>query len=189
MQADFLKLTNLKFYSADQSTNQAKGVIPDIILHDLYMNLIHYKEQAQPYHLPSDSVLKKVTYTALPDLPISKLRNQSLARTSSQPQFLKIKELADSMAILYNKGIQVQLNRKSFDQYLKMIDNFDQRIDELKSYKPQSFDVVNNQYLDKMIVLDASKKKRNEEEIKDIQSDAALEEAYLILKDLIHEKP
>ncbi len=183
----FLKVTNLKFYSFTKSTNQAKGVIPDIMLPDLYMNLVNYKEQAEPYHLPADTVIKNVSYIVTANLPIEKLKRRSSARTSPHAQFKAIEDLSDSLAMFYNRGFKVQLNRKSYDQYLKMIDSFDKRIDQLKSYRAKSFDVVNNQFLDKMIVVDASRKKRNEEEIKDIQSDVALEEAYLILKDLIQE--
>ena len=103
----------------------------------------------------------------------------------SNVQLRKIEALADSISILVAKGYKVPLNKKSFERYLEMIDNFEHTIEKNSTYEEQSFEILNNQYLEKILALDPYRKKQVEEETKDLKSDAALEETFRITKDLI----
>lgn len=62
---DFVKATNGRFYFVSSRSNQAIGVIPDVLLEDLYAQIDVYKESKQAHALVNDSTAKKTLYKAL----------------------------------------------------------------------------------------------------------------------------
>jgi len=182
----YLKLTDFKFYHVNCSTNQCKGVVPDIALPDLYMNVSYFKETGELYHMDADTVIKKVVYESYASLPVDFLSNESRKRQEKNLQFRKIRNLAYTVKLLYETGIKVPLNKKSVRLYFDKIDTFEKQIEDLNNYSATGFRASNNQYFEELLRLDPFRKDENEKVLKDIQSDAELEEAFLMLSDLVN---
>ena len=72
-QFGFTKVTTFKFYRITGASHQQKGIIPHIMLPDLFYKTAS-DEASLPYALPEDSVVKKTYYKALPDLPIAQFK-------------------------------------------------------------------------------------------------------------------
>ncbi len=91
-----LKLTIQKFYRINGSTNQLKGVVPDVVLPDIYQD-IEIGEKQQEYAMSWDEI-KPLSYKTWKDAPsINKIRNKSTKRVAANPIFNLINENASHL--------------------------------------------------------------------------------------------
>ena len=81
---DRVKITKLKIYRINGKTYQHKGVVPHIPLKDM-TDVFDLRESTYSYALPSDSITKKLFYTAFINLPVNILKEKSEARVSESP--------------------------------------------------------------------------------------------------------
>lgn len=86
----FVKLTTSKFYRVNGTTTQHAGVVPDILLPDLFDD-IDYHEHAYPTALTADTIAKNNYYKPLAALPVETLAMQSRTRVRANPQFANAK--------------------------------------------------------------------------------------------------
>jgi carboxyl-terminal processing protease len=182
----YLKMTRLKFYRVNSSTIQASGVQPDVALPQLDMPDIFVKEKDEKYHLPPDTVTKKVTIQAGSALPVNLLREKSRERVSSNKYFDKLKSLSDSISLFYKHEAFIPLTKKSVNRYLQRAEALHTYADHLQDGMVSAFTVVNNQFDQTLLTIDEDLRLENEEKIKDLSSDMELQEACFIMKDLIN---
>ncbi len=90
--ADFVKVTSGKFYRVDGSTTQWKGVVPDILLPDIYLSE-KLKEKGDITALKPD-LSKKAIYTPLSPLPVTALSTLSNKRISADSAFAMVQQFA-----------------------------------------------------------------------------------------------
>jgi carboxyl-terminal processing protease len=182
----YLKLTEGKFYRVNSTSNQNKGIQPDVALPGIDIENYYDKESGTPYHLPSDTVGKKVVYNAGPAFPVSYLIEHSAARVKINPFFAKVQAVSDSISIYYKNDSKIAITKKAVNQYLQNLDGLKKTVNDLSDGKESAFKAINNKFEDKVLEFDEDGKKQNEERIKGLNSDRELEEACFILKDLIN---
>ncbi|MFD2916083.1 carboxy terminal-processing peptidase [Psychroserpens luteus] len=181
----FSKLTVEKFYRVTGKSHQAQGVIPDIILPNLYDGF-KTQEKFIDYALANDSIAG-VKYPKHKQLPIKQLKKQSIARINSNANFDAVKQL--NQLIIKN---YFELDT----EYLLTLDNVYQ---EMTSYRDQwrtmnsplknhisNFTVKNTEYTKEVISYNDDKKTINQSILKDLKNDIYIEEAQTILQDLLN---
>lgn len=87
----FVKVTTSKFYRIKGTTTQYTGVVPDIILPDLFDDL-NYHEHALPEALTPDTIAANKYYKPLAPLPVSQLSVKSKIRVAANTKFARIKD-------------------------------------------------------------------------------------------------
>lgn len=180
----FSKLTVEKFYRVTGKSHQALGVVPDIILPNLYDNF-DTQEEFTAYALQNDSITG-VKYPKLRKLPIDQLQKKSKMRVNSNTNFDAVKQL--NQLIIKN---YFELDT----EYLLTLDNV---YDEMTSYKNQwetmnsplknyrsDFTIKNTEYTKEVISYNDDKKTINQAILTDLKNDIYIEEAQTILQDLL----
>lgn len=182
---DFVKITEEKFYRINGSTTQWKGVIPDIMLPDLYEDDA-YKERANKSALQPDNS-KVGIYEPLKTLPFAQLKPASELRIAADNYFTAITNF--NARIRENKkGREIPLQwtayagyaNKLAEMYSLMKDEGDDRINTTAVI------VSNNSFDRERISLSPAKTKEiNDVYLKHVQSDRTVAEAYRIMMDWI----
>lgn len=184
----FTKLTVEKFYRITGESHQAKGVMPDIPLPNLYDNF-RTQEQFETHALKNDTISGLNGVPKLQDLPIKELIKLSQARVTNDLPFKSIKAL--NKLILDN---YFELDT----EYLLTLDNV---FNETKTYHNQ-WDILNQQinsntsdlevsnptWSNDFLTASSEEKLINAVTLKDIREDIYIEEANAILQDLIQLK-
>lgn len=182
----YSKLTVEKFYRVTGQSHQAQGVIPDIILPNLYDGF-NTQEAFTAYALKNDSIAGIKNFPKLKQLPIKTLKKQSLLRITNDSTFDALKRL----------NILIIKNYFELDTvYALTLDNV---YNEMTGYKDQwkttnaplknhnsSFTVKNTTYKNEAISYNDDKKTINQSVLKDIKNDVYIEEAQRVLQDLLH---
>nr|WP_321244120.1 carboxy terminal-processing peptidase [uncultured Psychroserpens sp.] len=182
----FSKITIEKFYRVTGQSHQAKGVVPDIILPNLYDGF-NTQEEFTPYALKNDSITGVKNYPKLKQLPIEQLKKQNSSRISSNATFDAVKQL--NQLIIKN---YFELDT----QYLLTLDNVYR---EMTTYRNQwerintplknhnaAFKIKNTEYTKEVMSYNDDKKTINQAILKDIKNDIYIEEAHAILQDLLN---
>jgi carboxyl-terminal processing protease len=181
----FVKITTSRFYRLNGLSYQRKGVVPDVIL-PAYFEGFSYQEVNQPYAFETDSVVKKVHYTPLPNLPVNEVNKKSKDRIAGNERFRKISSIADSLQQVINQLKAVPINIDLFRKKEAWIFDAIQLLgkeEEQPSTLLQVYNVKYDQYLNN---LSTYRKEINDLIIKNLQSDIYLEESYQIINDLIN---
>jgi len=181
----YAKITDCKFYRITGSSYQQKGVEPDVKLPNT-LEEIEYSEKSNPAALISDSIIKKLNYNLLPVLPINELNKKSSERIKVNQRFQKIASLNLSFAADLKQGKTINLQIDSFKKEEKEIYSYFQAIDTLPKLVSKNYNVVNNNYNEQIIKVDAERRKFDEQLTKNLQEDIYIDEAYRILNDLIN---
>ncbi|WP_040278036.1 carboxy terminal-processing peptidase [Psychroserpens damuponensis] len=181
----FSKLTVEKFYRVTGKSHQALGVVPDIILPNLYDDF-KTQEAFTAYALKNDSIVGR-KYPQLKKLPINQLQKQSITRVSNNSNFEAVKDL--NQLIIKN---YFELDT----EYLLTLENV---FNEITSYRTQwktinsplknhnsRFTINNTANTNEVISYNEDKKIINQSIIKDLKNDLYIEEAQAILQDLLH---
>jgi carboxyl-terminal processing protease len=175
----FLSVTTGAIYRVRGTSNQCRGVIPDIALPDLLQkSLISESTEKAALHL--DTIQKKVYYYPSPPLPVQELKNNSFKRVKMSPQFQYVqkKQLAlPNLHSHYPIPLQVQ-------SFVKFMSNFKEIKDSLSLKKmiysanpPQFEKYSKNLTNDEIDEIKTSKD--------DIQGDIYISEAFMVLNDLL----
>jgi carboxyl-terminal processing protease len=180
-----LKITIQKFFRVDGGSTQLKGVTPDIILPDSYMEVpVGEKDNEHPLVWTQ---INPVKYTqSVVDLKkMSQIVANSQKRISANPTFTAYRDNAKRMKAQRDNS-QYPLNLK---EYRALEAKRDAEIDKFKAaIKPIDSFVAEN-LADDLAALNATKDSskiiRNREWMKDIKKDAHLYETLSIVRDLI----
>jgi carboxyl-terminal processing protease len=180
----FTTITTLKIYRVTGKTAQQYGVIPDIILPDLY-DSIDFREESLRGVLPSDSISKRIYYTPLSLLPLCELKERSERRVRANEGFQTTSVCSKSLKYLRHKFESVSLN---WSEYKKLMDHEAAPFEKLKSItdKPTAVFKVNHHASDNLrMKQDEYLRHVNEVWAKKLMRDISLEEAFYIICDYI----
>ncbi len=177
---DFVKVTLSKFYRVNGSTAQWKGVVPDIVLPDLYA-MDDYKEKSNASALLPDNS-KAGTYQPLPALPVAALAAKSKQRTNANDYFKGISNFTNWMAQLKkerNISLQWPAYAAQFTAAMKMYKQFEE------DGKTNNNIVFTNNGFDWQRILQSTQRSKdiNDTYLKQLKKDEILAEAFQILLD------
>ena len=180
-----LKVTIQKFFRINGGSTQLKGVTPDIILPDSYMEVpVGEKDNEHPL---AWTQINPVKYSqAVVDMKrLPQIVANSQKRVEKNPVFAAYRDNAKRMKTQRDNS-EYPLNIK---EYRALEAKRDAEIDKFKAaIKPIDAFVAEN-IADDLTVLnagqDSSKIIRNREWLKDVKKDAHLYETLLVVKDLI----
>jgi len=187
-----LKITIQKFYRITGSSNQFKGVIPDIILPDHY-DYLNIGEKYLDYPLDWDSI-PSVPFSAwnYSESYLRELARKSENRVKNEAHFQQVKMFIQELKKIQNKT-EKNLNLKIFfneqkrvRQELDKIDQVSSKLSNLKISSPQE---IEESEPAKLSELDKEKqelfRKKQQEWFKQLQEDFFLVEAVLVLNDMV----
>ncbi|WP_299334350.1 S41 family peptidase [uncultured Psychroserpens sp.] len=182
----YSKLTVEKFYRITGKSHQAKGVVPDIMLPNIYDGF-KTQEQYETFALKNDSIPTTVKIPKLKPLPIQNLKKRSLTRISDDLPFKSIKDLNQLILENYfnlNQEYQLTLENvhKDMTDYRKQWEVFNEPILSHQS----NFVVKNSAYTKEIVSYNEDQKLLNKTVLNDIKQDIYIEEAQAILQDLIN---
>ena len=176
-----LKITIQKFYRIDGGTTQLRGVIPDVILPDLYDG-IEQGEKEMDYHLAYDKI------PAAMYLPYNPYKSERLqytireanARVAKSEYYGLIKDRAKQLAE-QRKGFTYSLNLEQYKAQEEKLRNLDKPI---KDYKYRTIcDTIMPLEIDMAAVRgDKTKEAIKTDWLKRYKEDAGLDQAVSILE-------
>lgn len=186
-----LKVTIQKFYRVTGASTQYKGVVPDIILPDLF-SYVESREKDLEYSLPWDQIQarpfnkwNKFTYS------MPNLKEKSAERVKGDARFAKInknveylnKKKKDTLVSLNLKQVQLEdeANKKMAEE-LKlededkklMVTNFEDSLKAHENIKQSDMKKWSKDF-----------EQRKEEWIKTLRQDAVLEESLFVAQDIV----
>ncbi|MBN1499730.1 MAG: carboxy terminal-processing peptidase [Spirochaetes bacterium] len=180
---DFLIFTVSLLFNIHGESLQNKGVIPDIVLP--FLTDGYFKgEEDLPHSISQENIIKEVTFSPLPELPVKKLYSKSKTRVSKNKNFRSITDINKKLSALFNSEIPLSLNFNLFLKNRIYEESVFQDIDKLH-LKSKNFTVKNNKYEEEISSIDEYSAERNKGIIENISNDIYIEETYNILYDLI----
>lgn len=181
----YLKITRAKFYHVSLRSNQEKGIVPEILIPDIYSGMDFYKEKNMPYHLQNDSVVKKLTFVKSTINYNNEVIQKSKERIAAGAEFRYIRSLSDSLRLLYQTDQTTSLEFMGYLNQTGKLDSFNMRVDQGLDHKQEGFLVTNHSFANKLLALDEDEKEFNEGILEDLQYDPIIAESFRILKDFI----
>lgn len=178
-----LMLTIQKFYRINGTTNQLKGVIPDIILPDNY-SYLPIGEKQELYPLPPDEIapLKFKAFTEN-EAKFAKAKSNSKERIAKNPQFALIDQTAHRLKKM-REETEVSLNLEKF-RAKQAKDREEARKAEENLRFTSDLDFVNAKADLPEINLDSTRIRKNKEWINTLKKDVYLHEALQVLRDIM----
>jgi len=178
-----IKITIQKFYRINGGATQLKGVIPDIILPNIYNYISDIGEKELEYVMPWSEIDKLPYNKWTSSYKISSLRMNSDKRVSRDSVFLAINDAA--LRLKQQKDqTKVTLSIDDYRKTQNKIKEDNKRLEEIQKREISGFKV---KYLsDEMneIENDTIKKSKFENWAKDIRKDVYIKECVNILKDI-----
>lgn len=181
---DMVKITDGKLYRLTGESAQRNGVVPDVLLPDAFDG-IEYREKFSPNALVGDPVAKNNYYKPLPALPINELAAKSALRIKSDDNFRDIQQIILMMIARREKSETISLKWEEFEKWAR------QNAKELEALKGdvvaagKKFTVTNHG-LDKVLLANNEYAREiNQVWLDDINEDIYIQEAFLVLCDLI----
>ncbi|HEX2627908.1 MAG TPA: carboxy terminal-processing peptidase [Chitinophagaceae bacterium] len=185
---DIVKVTMGKLYRLSGETAQLNGVKPDVSLPDPY-DAIEYREKFLPFALPADPVAKNNYYKPLPALPVAALAAKSNERVNNSKQFQEIRRVIESIRARISKTETVSLKLEGYEQWAKA-QSAEMGVIEGETDAPTSKYTVDNHALDKQLIGNSEYAKEiNQVWLHNIVGNIYIEEAFMVLCDLIKQSP
>ena len=180
----FAKVTVEKFYRVTGHSHQRRGVLPDIVLPDLYERLWP-AEADDPYALPADSVNARVSIRPLPAPPLAQLMARSVSRLAAHERFDRIRQINQALRPLFEEGIDVRLEPAAFAADVSSSYELMAALDTVEQQAVSAYEVAVPRLYQPVLEMDAHRKEMNDSLMRRIGQDVYLEEAYRVLNDWI----
>jgi carboxyl-terminal processing protease len=180
-----VKMTTQKFYRINGGSTQLRGVVPDIILPDIY----HYIETGEKEY---DNALE---WTEIAPVPfkqnVVKLENKQKLIENSKSRIEQSKDF--NLVLDYAKLAKANRDQTKYplklNDYRAMVDKKNEeskKYDKLAKNDIIGLDITNLEVDLAKINIDESNKAKNDEFIKDLKKDIYLEETLFIMRDMIN---
>lgn len=179
----YLKVTTDKFYRITKETHQGTGVVPQILMPDVY-DIYDYKESSYENALSADVVDKQVYYTPFQNFAASILE-ESKKRISSNPNFIRMTFLIDSLINDAEEDEIIELNLERYQKQERALDLLYTELFGLEESLQSPYKATNNLYDLEIMKMDAYRSKLNDAYLKKIEADIYINEAYLVLIDYL----
>ena len=182
----FSKLTVEKFYRVSGKSHQSVGVIPDIILPDLYDNF-KTEERFSPFALSNDSIEPTIKYVTLKAFPIKELKVKSHNRIENNAAFDAVTSLNKLIIENYFEfetayALTLENVYNNINSYHSRWKELSKTIDDYSS----TLTVSNTSSTNELLSYNSDEKNINETILKSIQNDIYISEAHSILQDLLN---
>lgn len=185
----YTKLTTEAFYRVTGKSHQSIGVIPDIVLPSFYDNF-KTGELYEKNALQNDSTPVNLKHLPSQPLPISELKSLSKKRVTNHVGFEAFKSINTTILDTYiNPSFQYALTLKNVYDYFENYNVVWKEFTKTLSSIEPKITAKNNSATEELLQYNENDQLLNAETLKDISTDIYIEEAYLILNDLIHLKP
>ncbi|RWX01505.1 S41 family peptidase [Flavobacterium cerinum] len=180
---DFVKVTIDKFYRVTGKSSQYIGIIPDVELPSFFNDLLP-RESSMPTAIKNDSLNVNLTFTKLPDTKTKKAIALSKDRVSKNLDFLLISSVNDRINDIYN-GPKAPLPIY-FDTVFTDVHSMDDLWKNISdaTEKEQQFKIRETTFAAEMQREDSYLKKANSYKMKAAKTDAYINEAINILRDV-----
>jgi carboxyl-terminal processing protease len=182
-----VKITIQKFYRINGSSTQLKGVIPDIVLPDMYQDIeIGERELDNP--MKWDVIQAEKYDVWKPQYDIKKLAKKSEQRVKNDSTFIIINQAADWLATRRDEttvSLQIDDFRKKQAQDAELFEKY-------KNAGKQETVLQVTQIAEKSsadVAVDSANQKRRDDWYADIKKDVELYETYRIMLDMIQQMP
>lgn len=177
-----LKFTMQKFYRINGGATQKKGVIPEIVLPDIY-SYIDFGEKEEEWAMPWDEIKPvnyTLTYNYIPNY--TAIEKNSKERLAKSTQFNLLDEWA-KLVELENEESTEPLNFEAFSKMKEAKKLEFKKFDELGK-EELAIDVRNFEADNSTIQSDSTKIQVNKEWQKSITKDIYIYESMQVIKDL-----
>ncbi len=176
-----LKITTQKFYRINGGTTQLRGVVPDIILPDIY-RYMELGEKEMDYPLPWDEIAaSNYEIWSQKPLRIKDIQTKSKARTEHNETFKQVNSMATYLKAKQNTT-NYTLNLKTY-QAEELVNK---KVEE--EFKKEEKEITDWDFVplkeDAPALADAVVAARSKAYIKTLQKDAYLFEAIQVIKDI-----
>ncbi|MBL7811739.1 MAG: carboxy terminal-processing peptidase [Bacteroidetes bacterium] len=179
-----LKVTIQKFYRINGGTTQLRGVIPDVIIPDLYDG-IDQGEKEMDYHLEYDKInpAKYNVYTGAFSGKMGSAIKAAQARVDASDHYSKVKQRARNLKKM----------RDSYT-YSLSLQGYTSQQKQLKEQEKSWSDSAYASVITSLVPLqsdldavkgDATREAQRKEWLKMYQKDAALDQSIMLMQDLI----
>lgn len=182
----FLKITTSKYYRINKGTHQKTGIVPDVLIPDIY-DLFDYGEAKYENAILPDSVQKKVYFTPFTDYSAT-LNANSKKRIQENPGFSRFLHLIDSLLMDETIEEEVNIGIRGFWKDAVAEELFYQYLFDLEISEETVFKAVNNQFDQEILKMDAYRRELNAEYLEEVEHDYYIQEAYQVIIDLIQLK-
>ncbi|MDW8209769.1 MAG: carboxy terminal-processing peptidase [Cytophagales bacterium] len=178
-----LMVTIQKFYRINGTTNQLKGVVPDIILPDTYAYL-KVGEKQELYPLPADQI-KPLNYKVFTENEPKFLRAKinSKERVMKSQQFASIEQYAARLKEL-KEDTEIPLSLEKYRARQAKEREESKKFEEQKRFT-SDFEFFNLKEDLPKINIDSVRIRKNKEWIDNLKKDLYLHEALQVLNDII----
>lgn len=182
----FLNVTVNKIYRVTGKTVQGKGVMPDIVLPDLFDGIPGLHESYLPGFLAPDSVEQSAWFRPVSSLPLDELRVNSKARIENNNSFVTIRSFSSWLSGQFStEPMYVSL---TWPEYLTQQQADTEHYNALESLFERhsgNFTVLNHTSDLRRMQVDAFIADMNERMRRNISADVYVEEALNIMEDYV----
>lgn len=178
----YAKITTGKIYRVTGRASQKVGVIPDMVIPDIFEGLA-YREKDMPAALIEDTVKRNSYYKPLNPLPVSMIGVKSIQRIDTDKNFKQVLALQKIITEESSNSTPVSLKWDEIETQLK-------ETEELQKFgteqiKITSYKAENHAYDKKRIASDDFFSLINSRWLQKLERDLILEESFRILIDYI----
>jgi carboxyl-terminal processing protease len=177
----FARVTTSRVYRVTGKTWQCKGIVPDIVLPD-YFDLSGRKESSSINALIPDSLVKQSYYQPLPPLPVEALRQKSTQRVAQSVPFNALRKATTSGATFEQT---TSFNALQFLEKQKEQQKVTRELQQAINEHVNSFNARMVAGDEDRLKLDQYARAFHQASIVEIERDVHLDEACLIMNDLV----
>lgn len=184
---DFIKITNSKFYRLNCTTHQGNGVVPDVMLPGSPGYML-FKENKEKFFLESDSVTKKVMYSANLPINMDAIRNNSSERIKNSADFKKYIGNTDSVTATLLSTQKIPIKFAEYKKYKVENNKLFSSFERAAETKTPEINCVNNTFDKKLSEVNEVTKEFNDRILESIKKDIFIGESFYIINDLIQQQ-
>ena len=181
---NFVKVSNSKFYNITGKSNQATGIIPNILVPEIFESL-YVKERNYPTAFKNDCIASNLLFKRYrPNSSMSNIVKKSTDRIANNSYFNEIKILNKKMEFLINRPKLAQ--PMTIDTVLKDQLEINQMWTEINAFDTQKNNLIiyNSTLNSYLLNINPSEKATNEFQLETSKQNHYLNEAIAIINDL-----
>lgn len=179
-----LKLTLQKYYRINGGSVQLKGVVPDVVLPDVYQ-FLKIREKDNENALPYDEIQKSTYTTWTSPVDFDAVKKLASERVSKNERFTGIYKNAEWIS--QNADREYDLNLEKYRQRQQQIRNAVKQNDQLTKLSSdlniESLEADKEKFFNN---ADKAKGERYQQWLKSLKTDIYIDEAARIVSDMIH---
>ncbi|WP_339919558.1 S41 family peptidase [uncultured Flavobacterium sp.] len=181
---NFVKLSINKFYRVDGKSNQATGIIPNVLVPEIY-EVLYTKECNNPTAFKNDSIAISLVYNQfIKNTAMVKIAKKSTARIATNSYFNETKKLNKKIEYLVNTP---KLPRPvTIDTVIKDQSEINAMWEEINAFDTKSNNLIihNSNLNNYLLTINPSEKANNEFQMETLKRNHYLSEAIAIINDL-----